>query len=381
MSTESPVPNSDLITAVDEKISTIRTRSLDISFNELVDMYDSNELTITPEYQRLFRWDEGSQSRLIESLVLEMPLPPIFLLELEEGVYELIDGLQRISSYLHFRGKLKIDGELQDKLKLVDCDIVEELNGLTYDELPRAVEIKLKRNFIRAEILRKESDSRLRYYMFKRLNTGGARLEEQEIRNCTIRLLNPDFNELLIQLSKSDDFKSCISTVSEEKIGKKYDQELVLRFFAFKNNRSEYVHNLADFLTEYMESVSDPDVPVVFDYTEEARTFHKTFAVLKAAADAVPELADQIFGSVFKGKVRSQFAVYHFDAITLGIQPALDSLDPSDQEAMRNLGEKILSMKKDLTFAGLTGGGRNTQNFLSQRIAFAEKSLSGTSQQ
>ena len=94
----------NIIKDLEDKIKSVRTRSLDLSFNELVDMYKDNELIITPDYQRLFRWSEANQSRFIESLLLEMPIPPIFVVEKEEGVYELIDGLQRISSYLHFRG-------------------------------------------------------------------------------------------------------------------------------------------------------------------------------------------------------------------------------------------------------------------------------------
>jgi hypothetical protein len=87
-------------------------------------------------------------------------------METEENVYELIDGLQRISSYLNFRGLLEVPDREKEPLQLEDCDIVMELNGRTYESLPPALERRLKRNFIRAEILRKESDRRLRYYMF-----------------------------------------------------------------------------------------------------------------------------------------------------------------------------------------------------------------------
>ena len=281
---DSKADDATLIDAVDAKVSAVRTRSLDISFNELVDMYKSQELQIEPDFQRLFRWSEGAQSRLIESLILELPLPPIYMLEDEEGTYELIDGLQRISSYLHFRGDLVIDGELQAGFALSDCDIVSELNGLKYSELPRAIEIKLKRNFIRAEILRRESDKRLRYYMFKRLNTGGTKLEEQEIRNCTIRLLSNHFNALLIELSETQDFVYCIDTVAEAQVENKYDQELVLRFLALKNAREKYKHAVGEFLTEYMESSSYPDSEIFLH--EERGIFEKTFAIIKAASDA-----------------------------------------------------------------------------------------------
>jgi len=277
-----------LIDAVDEKVSSVRTRQLDLSFNELADMYGSGELVIQPEYQRLFRWTPGAQSRFIETLILELPVPPIFLMETEENVYELIDGLQRISSHLNFRGILKQPDadDVRDPLTLEDCDIVMDLNGHTYRSLPPALERRLKRNFIRAEILRKESDRRLRYYMFKRLNSGGEGLEPQEIRNCTIRLLNPKFNDALIELSADQDFKYCITTVAEAQRDKRYDQELVLRFFAFLRWQAQYSHEVGDFLTEYMEAASDPDnVPSsVFEFQRDPSIFRRTFSVLRRAS-------------------------------------------------------------------------------------------------
>ena len=95
-----------LITAADEQVARVRTQGKDYSFNELLSMYEDKELVINPDYQRLFRWSEEKESRFIESLILELPLPPIFVIEIEDGKYELIDGLQRFSTYLHFRGKL-----------------------------------------------------------------------------------------------------------------------------------------------------------------------------------------------------------------------------------------------------------------------------------
>src|SRR5260221_14621950 len=96
----------DLISAIASNIKQASTQALDISFNELLDMSETGELNISPDYQRLFRWTEGQRSRFIESLLLEMPVPPVFVVEEETGKYQLIDGLQRFSSYLHLRGKL-----------------------------------------------------------------------------------------------------------------------------------------------------------------------------------------------------------------------------------------------------------------------------------
>src|SRR4051794_24876379 len=103
--TPAKVSPADLIRSVDGAMARIRTRAVDVSFNELFDMFESKELVINPDFQRLFRWAEGKQSQFIESLILELPVPPIYAIEINDGVYELIDGLQRISSYFHFRGR------------------------------------------------------------------------------------------------------------------------------------------------------------------------------------------------------------------------------------------------------------------------------------
>src|SRR6516165_2436403 len=185
---------TQLIDSIAATVRQASTQALDISFNELLDMYETEELNIRPDYQRLFRWSEGKQSRFIESLILGMPVPPIFVIEESDGRYQLIDGLQRISSYLHLRGKLNaphLDPPVTpgEMLVLSDCDIVRDLNGLTYDDFPTSLQIRVKRAFIRVEVVRKETDPHFKYHMFKRLNTGGELLSDQEVRNCTIRLL------------------------------------------------------------------------------------------------------------------------------------------------------------------------------------------------
>jgi hypothetical protein len=268
-----------LISDIATVVKSASTQSLDISFNELLDMHETGELNITPDYQRLFRWTEGQRSRFIESLVLEMPVPPIFVIEEgEEGTYQLIDGLQRISSYLHLRGKLSaehLDPPIAagDMLTLSDCDIITKLNGLTFDDLPSALQVRLKRAFIRVEVVRKGADPRFKYHMFKRLNTGGDNLSEQQIRNCTIRMLDSRFPDFIIDMSKNGDFAICTSGLTQDRSLSAFDQELVLRFFALKNRREKFKHEVADFLTEYMEDVVDAEKLEKFNYGFEESIF------------------------------------------------------------------------------------------------------------
>lgn len=364
------VPPDTLIRAVDEKISSVRTQSLDLSFNELADMHSAGELIIDPEFQRMFRWPEGAQSRFIETLVLELPVPPIFLIEQEDRVYELIDGLQRISSYLHFRGQLVIDGEVLQPLVLQDCDIVPELNGHIFTDLPRALDIKLKRSYIRAEILRKESDPQLRYYMFKRLNTGGELLSEQEVRNATIRLLSNDFNAFIVDLSRNPNFAYCIDIITDNQRLKKFDQELVLRYFAYKNDFEHYQHDVADFLTDYMEHVSDPANEGQFDYRSEREAFEKTFAVLRKIAEAL-DIESRIFGTVTESGVpKSQFSVYHYEGLVLGIQQVLNRVSPDDQEQVSKMAEVVRVGKADQDFLANCGAGKNYRSPMSARVEY-----------
>jgi hypothetical protein len=377
---EQPGGILSLINEIETRRKRLITQSLDLSFNELLDMKSTGELDISPDYQRLFVWSPGARSRFIESLLLEMPVPPIYVVEANEGRYTLIDGLQRVSSYLHLRGVLEalhLDPQIRlgEKLKFIDCDIVESLNGLTWDDLGTALQIRLKRSFVRVEVVRQGSDPRYKYYMFKRLNTGGEQLSDQQLRNCTIRLLSPVFNDFIIALSRTDDFQLCTETLTDDRRNAAYDQELVLRFFAFKNNRQAFRHDVKDFLTEYMEGVSEniEERQLPFDYAIERAVFDKTFRVL----------ADTLAGSAFsyanrgrraRNDLTSSFSVYHFEAFTIGIQSRLDAIDTNNADTLGRLSDLFRGIKLDPDFIRITtGGGKNSPGPLNERITFVQQ--------
>lgn len=368
------VPANDdaaLISAVDEGVAQVRTRQLDISFNEILDMHASGELVITPEYQRLFRWSVEKQSQFIESLALEMPIPPIYVIEIQDNVYELIDGLQRISSYLHFRGK---HPDRPGALQLTHCDILPELNGKTFEQLPTALKIKLKRPFIRVEIIRKGSDPHFRYHMFKRLNTGGESLSAQEVRNCTIRLLDTKFIDFVNSCAKNTDYRKCMDRVQDNDLQAMYLEECVLRFFALKNARDKFDHEVGSFLTDYMESVSMPDKKVVFDEVAEQQVFDLTFAALAAS------LGDQSFSTFnpVRKFVMNNFSANHFESIALGVAENTANINPSDAAQMQRLRDALLSLKADAAFLAVTkGGGLNYRKPLLERISLAVDAVKG----
>jgi uncharacterized protein with ParB-like and HNH nuclease domain len=387
----------NIIESAEKTAAKVHTKSIDMSLNELADMYESGELIIQPDYQRNFRWSNEQQSRFIESLVLELPVPAIYVIETNDGIYELIDGLQRISSYLHYRGKLPDQGfppieqsdddfdepdlgeedDLQDEetsktgveneapnllppLVLSGCDIIKDLNGLAEKTMPQLFAIRLKRMPIRVEVIKKDTDSSIKYHLFKRLNTGGEILSKQEIRNCTIRLLNSKFIDFIADCANNRDFIDCIA-IPTAKIRKKYDHEVILRFFTFKNARETFTHNIDECLTKYLEDVSSGEV--AFDYTAERAIFDETFRVLKNAYEENPR-------STFS--IGSKKSINVFDAFAQGIQPLLRELS-SDPEKLKAILDNIKTINEFK--AVVVGGGLNSSNKLFQRIDKVQERL------
>jgi hypothetical protein len=388
---------------IEKRVNESRVSSSDVSFNELLDMYANKELVITPEFQRTFRWTLIQQSRFIESLILELPIPPIFVVEIEDGQYELVDGLQRISTWLHFRGKLperflsgqdkphagyddeeyvpatispeeligEEDGEYSNNsseqtpaLRLVGCEIVKELNDKTFVDLPFAVQIALKRYFVRMHAVRRTSYRDLKYHMFKRLNQGGSPLSYQELRNCFIRIVNDGFISFINRCSANQSFWTCVKSISQNSAVQLYHQELVLRFFAFKNYRDKYVHDIGPFLDKYLEGVSRVgDLQLAFDYNQELAVFDKTFQLLAATS------GENTFRAYSPNTRAGAFRSLLYEAISIGIQDLLPHFDLEDAKHVGVLSTALEKLKNDSEFRTLTtGGGKNTLPQLNQRI-------------
>ena len=362
----------NIVEKVEEKIKEVRTKSLDLSFNEILDMYLNKELKIRPDYQRLFRWDEQRQSQFIESIILEMPLPPIFFVENPDGTYELIDGLQRISTYLKFRGQLrKVDDEdnvLQEcepATILSGCDVLEELNGKTFETLSPSIRMKLKRNFIRAEILLNQTDRDLRYHMFKRLNTGGIKLERQEIRNCTVRILGDKFINFIKDLSQNEDYKNSVSSMNEKDQNSMSAEECILRYFSFKNNMNNYNDSdMHKFFDDYLEDVTREKLN--FDYSNEKLIFESLFKKI-----------NKIFGDeLFKNPKINRFNKYSFEGFSLGFLPYINLIDENNPEICNMVKQAILGLKNsDEFFEIVSGSFLFNKDKVQQRVLMVENTL------
>ena len=148
----------------------IKSERMDMSFGEIINMYRDHEIIISPEYQRAFRWDENRQTDFIESILLGIPFPSIFVATNPDGKWELIDGLQRVSTVLAFFGEL-IDeagnSYPKNNLQLTEGSLIKGLKGCTINELPLEYKLQIKRTPCRVEIILKESDFKMRYELFK----------------------------------------------------------------------------------------------------------------------------------------------------------------------------------------------------------------------
>ncbi|MDF2369774.1 MAG: DUF262 domain-containing protein [Rhizobiaceae bacterium] len=363
------------MTLIDE-VQTARqeviTDGYEMSLGEVINLYKDKELVIDPVFQRLFRWDDQRKTRFVESLLLGIPVPPIFVFQDEEGVWELIDGLQRVSTVLQLTGDLL--GERADELGVLELNgtrFLPSLNGKRWtpsseqagDGLGSKLQIEIKRARIRVEILKSESADSAKYELFQRLNTGGVGLSEQEVRNSIAVSLNREFYDWLLALSKLPSFV-CTTRQTDAALEKEAGTELALRFLAFRMVPYRNGMDVHEYLDDALfQLASDQTLNMV----EEGRIFTKTFEILEAA------LGDSAFqrwnGQAFTGK----FLMSLFEVVATGVSknlPALEAMTPDDRNAL--LKAKAQGLPDDLTFSQNSGAGVRGTTRLSNLLPIAE---------
>jgi len=206
----------------------------DLSLQSISDMVNLGSIDISPKYQRRERWNSEKESELIESFLLNIPVPPIYLSEDEYGTYSVIDGKQRITAINKF---------LKGNLKLQKLAKFSELEGYTFAELPIELSNALRiRPYLRVVTILRQSDSDLKHEVFLRLNKAGVPLNNQEIRNVAYR---GDFNDLLIDLSGETYLANQLNskkgtTIYEEMV----DVQYVLRFFTVRESWENFPGNM-----------------------------------------------------------------------------------------------------------------------------------------
>ena len=160
---------------IENSRNTLQTDKLDMSFGEIMNMYEREEIIITPDFQRLYRWSDYQKTRFIESVIIGIPVPPIFVAEDSNGRWEVVDGLQRLSTIFSFFGILRTLTECNN-WTLGAGDLIQSLDGFKCTDLPMKIQLNIKRASCRIEIIKWNSKYDLRFELFNRLNTGGSPL-------------------------------------------------------------------------------------------------------------------------------------------------------------------------------------------------------------
>jgi hypothetical protein len=293
-----------------------------MSVGELVSLYKENELDIHPEFQRFFRWSESQKSRFIESLLLGIPIPSIFVSQTKDGKWDVVDGLQRISTILQLMGILKDnDDKLVKRLKLEKTKYLPSLDKCVWDnpngdeiELPELAKLKIKRSRLDIKIVLNTSDVKSKYELFQRLNTGGTIATHQEVRNCILLMVNKGFYDWVDVLRNNIDFKKCIP-LSERQFDEQYDMELVIRFIVLRTIDPSEIRKsnelgvlLTDKIVELAENTN-------FNNREITESFEKTFKIL---ANTLEEDCFRKYSNV-KSNFSGPFSISMFEIIALGI--------------------------------------------------------------
>jgi uncharacterized protein with ParB-like and HNH nuclease domain len=230
--------NQDSLTnEIEARAKEIHTDSYPMSIGELMSIYRDGELDIHPEFQRYFRWSVVQKSKFIESILLGIPIPSIFVSQREDGVWDVIDGVQRLSTIFEFAGMLKDEaGALRSASTLVGTDYLPALEGKVWEDeqrpdraFPSSLRLDFKRRKLDLKIVKKESDPNAKYDLFERLNTLGSQLSDQEVRNCLLVMIDRTFYAWLEELSGIKAFQEAVA-LTERALQERYDMELVLRF-------------------------------------------------------------------------------------------------------------------------------------------------------
>lgn len=225
----------------------LRTQAYDKSVSDLVRMIKDNDIILTPEYQRNYIWDNKKASLLIESILLNIPIPVIYASEEENSAWNIVDGLQRLNSLRRY---------FNNSFKLTGLEVLTDLNNLKYEDLNHKSKRILNNGIIRIILIFQDSNPEIKYDIFMRLNTGSVRLKEQELRNCLYR---GNLNDLLKKMRNN---KYLLNILGLKEPHKRMDDvEIILRYLALSENYdvttgklSDYKGKIKTFLNLYMNT-------------------------------------------------------------------------------------------------------------------------------
>jgi uncharacterized protein with ParB-like and HNH nuclease domain len=287
-----------------------------VAYNELRScadlhrMFVQKSLIIQPEFQREIAWKPAAQTRFIDSLIKQLPIPSMcFSLDYKTQKWQVIDGLQRIWSIIRF-----LSGESWNLSRLDDVDpkisgqnvsLFADPNSPLHELYTRVQNLTLPITVLRCDYSKKSHTNYL-FTIFHRLNTGAIKLNNQEIRNC---IYSGALNQLLKDLNKNKHWVK-VNRMKKD-LGYRFTkEEVILRCFAFHSDRTKYKGQLAKFLNEYMETNREPTASEI---AEMRSLFERTIEI--------------IANGVFRGKTPERMSVTLLECLMYGVMSNLEALE------------------------------------------------------
>lgn len=343
----------------------IITDNYSMSVGEIISMYKEGDLDIHPEFQRFFRWSDSQKSRLIESFLLNFPVPPIFVYQRTDGIWDIVDGLQRVSTILQFVGIYKKeDGTIMEPLVLEGTKLLPSMAGKKYEaddpkiDFGEAERRYFKKARLGVIILKKESDETGQYEVFQRLNTGGTSLSTQEVRNCLMVMTNRELYRRVKEMSEYSHFVDSLP-LNEKAMEERMDMEIVTRFICLRHEDPEYFKKVDDF-SEYLDDkIINLFKDLTIDWNHEEQIFKKTFDAIFST------MRDEAFCrySIEEKKFKGGFYVPAFEFIAISIGRHNGEVDTE------RLKERIIKIWEKIKDDHMTWQGRNHRRRISETIA------------
>jgi hypothetical protein len=364
-----------LIDEVEKQRHHVVVDSYSATWNELMSQYAVADIEIDPAYQRAFRWDGEQQTKYLESLLLNIPTPPIFLAEKQTGAFEVIDGLQRFSTVIKFfAGELfgsaannsrvrnansakSVINDIREPSTLSDAPILTGLEGLSRETMPETLVRTLRYSRVQIILLKKESSKLARYNVFTRLNRSGTALSNQEIRNCSARLFDIDFPNKLMAMAELPAVEAALG-LSNKESSSMGAQESILRLLSF-GHFSPQTKSIEEFLDSIMYKVSAGE----FDFSD--RIQKNLIATFEVIAQACPQ--GEAFKFYRQGKFQGGFSPNLFDIVGCGIYK---NIVKAKRKSPAQVKARIMALHEQADAMKLTGAGSNTKAKMLGRVQF-----------
>ena len=255
----------DALTDIPLDSRRITCDQVDFTIKNLHNLEQDGDLNLQPDFQRNYVWNRVKASRLIESVLMNVPIPVIYLAEENDGILSVIDGQQRLKGFINF---------LKGAYKLRGLTILDENNGKVFSELEPELQRRIKNTPMRCIIIKRESHPDIKFEIFERINTGSVKLNEQELRNCVYR---GNLNLLLKELSEDRDWVNFVRITQKDR-DRMLDREMILRFIALYSSYNRYGSSLKQFLNRFMDENKNASQIQIDEYK---KVFKKSLSLSK----------------------------------------------------------------------------------------------------